>query len=208
MDFDLLLRNRGVARLVVGIPEGHEHIRARIETTAGDVITLQEATLAALVRAYLAISTHPQRHAIELVSTAVPDGKAGFAEHQLLEATTDEATLRAELAAAPVAATGASNSAPASMSPDASFADVPGPTSEPGDTTAPHRASEVAAAAAAMLTDHGRPDLQDDLELDEPDDVELQEVDDGPVFGDVPTHHSKPKAKTGTRGKKRRRGSK
>ncbi len=96
-----LLRNRALTRLVVGIPEGHEHIRARLETAAGDVITLQEATVAALVRAYTDVAAHPTRHAVELRVQRVEEGKEGFATHQLLEFDTNEALLRRELAAQP-----------------------------------------------------------------------------------------------------------
>jgi hypothetical protein len=162
MDFHLLLRNRHVARVVVGIPEGHEHIRARIESDGGDVITLQEATLAALVRAYLSVSTHPQRKAVELRSMAVEESKQGFAMHQLMEVPSDEGGLRAELASVPREA-------------DASPPALPPPTNHgaPPDVS------------ADLVTQHGPGQDEDDLDLDE-----LEE--EGPVFGDVPTHHSKP----------------
>ncbi len=165
MDFHLLLRNRHVARVVVGIPEGQEQIRARIESDGGDIITLQEATLAALVRAYLSVSTHPQRKAVELRSMAVEESKEGFAMHQLMEVPSEEGSLRAELAAVPQERDGAPP-------------DMPPPTNHgvPPDVS------------ADLVTQHGGADDDgnDDLELDE------LEEDDGPVFGDVPTHHSKP----------------
>jgi hypothetical protein len=164
MDFHLLLRNRHVARVVVGIPDGHEHIRARIESDGGDVITLQEATLAALVRAYLSVSTHPQRKAVELRSMAVEESKEGFAMHQLMEVPSEESALRGELAAVPAEA---SDTAPPPMPPPTNHGVPPS-----GD----------------LPTQHGKAeDEEDDLELDD-----LEEDGDGPVFGDVPTHHSKP----------------
>jgi len=98
MDRSLLLRNRAVARIVVGIPEGHSHLRARIESASGDVITLQEATLAALTRAYIDIKTHPERTAVELLAEIVEQRKPGFAQHQLLEAESDPVALARELA--------------------------------------------------------------------------------------------------------------
>ena len=101
MDRSLLLRNRAVARIVVGTPQGHQHLRARIESAAGDVITLQEATLAALARAYIDIKTHPHRQAVELCSQVVDQQKPGFAEHQLLEVESDPSALCVELARAP-----------------------------------------------------------------------------------------------------------
>jgi hypothetical protein len=101
MNRSLLLRNRAVARIVVGIPEDHEHLRARIESASGDVITLQEATLAALVRAYVDIKTHPNLLAVELRSELIEARKPGFAEHQLLEVGASQEALRAELANRP-----------------------------------------------------------------------------------------------------------
>ena len=126
MDRSLLLRNRAVARIVVGIPEGHEHLRARIESVAGDVITLQEATLAALARAYIEIKTHPTRKAIELRSELVGERKPGFAEHQLLEVESDPASLASELAGGPREATLSEQPEP-DEDPDDDFATQPLP---------------------------------------------------------------------------------
>ena len=104
MDPNLLLRNRAVARIVVGLPDGQEQLRARIESASGDVITLGEATLAALTRAYVSIKTHPERTAVELIATSVDQRKAGFAEHQLLEVESDPLALALELRDGPKAA--------------------------------------------------------------------------------------------------------
>jgi hypothetical protein len=208
-----LLRNRSVQRIVVGIPEGHQHVRARIETAAGDVITLQEATLAALCRAYIDVTTHPRRHAVELVSAPLTDAKEGFASWQLLEASTAEEELRRELAAPPPEPPADAESAFAETQPEAIALGPEGTTSDhpldrtpsplasaPGDVTMPVRRSDLI-AAVAMGTGHGTPDEEaDGLELDE-----HEEVDDGPVFGDTPTLHSKPRGKGGKR-KKRGRG--
>ena len=208
MNSNMLLRNRSVVRLLVGVPEGHEHIRARIETASGDVITLQEATLAALCRAWMDVSTHPCRRAVELRSAPVEDRKDGFAVHQLIEVTTDEADVRIELASPPP------EPAVSPMSPAAEDTGIslpaPGPeelASAPADATSPHDRQQVI-AASAHETDLGAPEEPDDLELDEP-----ESVDDGPVFGDVPTLHSKPRGDSGaaTRGgrkKKKRRARK
>jgi hypothetical protein len=161
MDFHLLLRNRHVSRVLVGVPDGHQHIRARIETGGGDVITLQEATLAAIARAYLSVSTHPTRNAVELRAAEIKGRKDGFAEVHLLETDTDEATIRELLAAPPPQA---------------------------GDSEA-HTESVTSPGETEIATEHGRPDDDSiaDLDLDDP-----LELDDGPVFGDVPTMHSRP----------------
>ncbi len=213
MNSNMLLRNRSVVRLLVGVPEGHEHIRARIETAAGDVITLQEATLAALCRAYMDVSTHPRRRAVELRSAPVEDRKDGFAVHQLIEAAAEEGAVRAELASPPPE--------PVSpMSPDAEDTGItlPAPdpallVSAPADTTFPHSREQIEAARASLRAAQAEATEEvDDLELDEPE----ESVDDGPVFGDVPTLHSKPRSdqpapsRPATRGgrKKKRRGRK
>ncbi len=101
MDPNLLLRNRAVARIVVGIPDGQQQVRARIESASGDVITLGEATLAALTRAYVGIKTHPERTAVEMVATSVEQRKAGFGADQLLEVESDPLALAAELSGGP-----------------------------------------------------------------------------------------------------------
>ncbi len=200
MDWGLLLRNRSVSRVVVGVPEGHVHVRARIETESGDVITLQEATLAALCRAFMDVTTHPSRHAVELRSAPVAGRKDGFAPHQLLEVPTDEVALRAELAAAPPppmdAAPGYGPDGTASGDP---FAGTPGPVAEPGEVTAPHKARGPV-TTSVLKTDHGQPDDVDDVELEAVD-----EADDGPVFGNVPTLHSKPDGTKATRPKRKRK---
>ncbi len=170
MDFNLLLRNREVLRVLVGVPDGHQHLRARIETAAGDVITLQEATIAALARAYLQITTHPTLQAVELRAEAVDTRKDGFAEFQLLDTNTPEAEIRSELASRPAAP----------------------PLSDTGAGLAPvsqlnsPSTSSPSLAPADLWTEHGGP------EPDHADSLELDDLDGDPVFGDVPTHHSRP----------------
>ncbi len=170
MDFNLLLRNREVLRVLVGVPDGHQHLRARVETAAGDVITLQEATLAALARAYLQITTHPTLQAVELRAEAVATRKDGFAEFQLLDTTTPEAEVRKELASRPAA--------PPLSDSGAGLAPVSAPSLS-GD-------APQTAIGEDLWTDHGSG------LTDETDDLELDEAEDEPVFGDVPTHHSRP----------------
>lgn len=170
MDFNLLLRNREVLRVLVGVPDGQEHLRARIETAAGDVITLQEATIAALARAYLQITTHPTLQAIELRAEAVDTRKTGFAEFQLLDTSTPEEEIRQELASRPAA--------PPLSDTGAGLA----PVSQSGSSSA----SSQSLAPADLWTEHGGHDA------DHGDSLELDEADGPPVFGDVPTHHSRP----------------
>ncbi|MEM0361816.1 MAG: hypothetical protein QXY36_03915 [Sulfolobales archaeon] len=84
-------RNDEVVRVVGFIPEGHSHMRLVVEFN-DQVIVLQEATVAGIVRAYIDIHTHPTRKAVELISTRLSKDfrKAGYAEHQLIESSRTE----------------------------------------------------------------------------------------------------------------------
>lgn len=84
-------RNSDVVRIVGLIPEGHSHIRVIIEFN-DQVIVLQEATVAAITRAYINIKTHPSKKAVELVGSKLSRSsrKAGYAEHQLIESSKAE----------------------------------------------------------------------------------------------------------------------
>jgi len=80
-----VVRNEAVAEVVVEVPEGHQHLRTTLRLTDGTEFVLQEATVANLVRAYVAVKTHPSRTAVRLVGRRVEDRKAGYAEWQLVE---------------------------------------------------------------------------------------------------------------------------
>lgn len=82
-----LLANHEVLALEMGVPEGHRHLRTRLELADGEVLVLQEATVANLVRAYLAVKTHPSREKVRLVGRLLESGerKEDFAAWQLLE---------------------------------------------------------------------------------------------------------------------------
>ena len=88
-------RNEDVRRVVAFIPEGHAHLRLIIELS-DQVIILQEATVAAIVRAYVSVVTHPTRRAVELVQSRPAGRKPGYAEHQLVESGRGEAEVLAE----------------------------------------------------------------------------------------------------------------
>jgi hypothetical protein len=76
-----------VLALEVAVPSGHPHLRAVLELRDGREIELQEATVAALVRAYVSIKTDPLRQQTRLVGCSLgpEEGKPGFATWQLLE---------------------------------------------------------------------------------------------------------------------------
>ena len=65
---------------------------------------------------------------------------------------------------------------------------------DPGEVTAPHARGRGPVTVSVLRTDHGAAD--DDVELEAVEEEEEEEADDGPVFGDVPTHHSKPDGST------------
>ncbi|QWV94594.1 hypothetical protein KP004_05260 [Geomonas oryzisoli] len=82
---ETVLRNEDVVQVLVGIPEGHRHVRTTIRFADGRSVTFQEATVAAIVRAYITVKTDPVKDAVELTGRRVEDRKAGYAEWQLLE---------------------------------------------------------------------------------------------------------------------------
>lgn len=80
------IHNDDVQRILVGMPANHQHMRAALELRDGRCIILQEAVLAALVRAYVNIETHPERRAVRMVGAVdLPRRKTGFASYQLVE---------------------------------------------------------------------------------------------------------------------------
>jgi hypothetical protein len=79
------IANEEVKELLVEIPEGHRHLRTTITLHDGRSFTFQEATIANLMRAYLAVKTHPQRTALRLSGRKLVIRKEGYAEWQLVE---------------------------------------------------------------------------------------------------------------------------
>jgi len=78
--------NASVRRVVAFVPPGHMHVRLVLELE-DQTLVLQEATVAAIVRAYASVALHPSRRAVELVSRRLGRGerKPLFAEWQLVE---------------------------------------------------------------------------------------------------------------------------
>jgi len=84
------IANHEVVRVVIEPPQGHRHLRTTVELTDGTELVFQEATVANIVRGFVAVKTHPVRRSVVLEG-CLPDAlKPGFAEWQLLERT-DEA---------------------------------------------------------------------------------------------------------------------
>jgi hypothetical protein len=79
------IRNDQVLSLVAEIPAGHRHLRTTLHLTDGSTITLQEATVAAMVRAYIGVKTHPTAQRLAMGGERLPERKDGFADWQLVE---------------------------------------------------------------------------------------------------------------------------
>jgi len=81
------LATSDILGLELAVPPGHRHLRAVLELKDGREIELQEATVAALVRAFISIKTDPLRQQVRLVGRPLnpAEGKPGFASWQLLE---------------------------------------------------------------------------------------------------------------------------
>ena len=175
MNSDGPIRKRGTSRLVVGLEQGVEQgISARIETADGDVIVIRDETLGALVQAYMDVFTHPTMNAVELLAATIPNETNSPEEFHLIAGDTSEDVLRKQLAPAPRAPTSASEEATKihrnSIPDDALFNANPDDTSGGLDTQ------------AMQQLDH----------TGDEDHHSWQTCDDGPVFGDIPTHHSAP----------------
>lgn len=80
-----VLRTEDVVALVAEIPAGHRHLRTTLTLADGTALTLQEATVAAIVRAYTAIKTDPVRTRVNLRGQRLVEHKTGYAEWQLVE---------------------------------------------------------------------------------------------------------------------------
>ena len=79
------IRNEDIKEILVEIPEGHKHIRTTIFLQDGSELVFQEAAIAGITRAYIAVKTHPQKESVKLKGTLLNEKKAGYADWQLLE---------------------------------------------------------------------------------------------------------------------------
>jgi hypothetical protein len=81
-----IFANSDIVSVIAGIPgNGHKHLRTIIETSKGTLV-FQEATMAALVRAYIHVKTHPCDRAVYLEGRILDKNKKpDYASWQLLE---------------------------------------------------------------------------------------------------------------------------
>lgn len=99
MDKSYIIRNEDVSRVLIGVPEGHKHLRISIKVKNGLVLIFQEATMANILRAYTTVKTHPNIRAQELEMKTVTANlrKQGYAMNQLLEAPRTNDDVESEL---------------------------------------------------------------------------------------------------------------
>ena len=91
------IRNEDILSALLAVPDGHRHLRLALTTRDGEIIVLQEAAVAAIVRAYTTIKTHPVRRAVKLESAPIAGRKKGYAEHQLIETDATYGEVEAEM---------------------------------------------------------------------------------------------------------------
>ena len=82
------IRNEDIKELIAEIPDGHVHMRITVVLHDGTEFTLNEATAANLVRAYVSVKTHPYNTKVRLIGKKVLQKKKGYADWQLLEEDT------------------------------------------------------------------------------------------------------------------------
>lgn len=81
----VVLRNADVTQVIAEIPEGHRHLRTTVRLADGSAVTFQEATVAAIVRAYISVKTDPVKTRVVLNGMPCGERKSGYARWQLLE---------------------------------------------------------------------------------------------------------------------------
>ncbi len=93
-----VLRTDEISKIWFGRPSGHRHFRLAIQLADGEILVFPEAPVAALVRAYIDVKTHPTKRAVELEARSVPGRKRDYAPTQLLETDRAENEIQEYLA--------------------------------------------------------------------------------------------------------------
>jgi hypothetical protein len=91
------LSTQEVEQFLFGIPENHKHCRLIIKTDQNQTFIFSEALVAAIVRSYILVKTHPIRSSIEMAQKIIEKPKDDFATYQLLETNTDDMHIHHEL---------------------------------------------------------------------------------------------------------------
>jgi len=94
-----IIRNEDVDKVLVGVPEGHKHLRVCMKLKNGSVLVFQEATIANILRAYITVKTHPsvRTQELQMKTLAAELRKEGYAAHQLLEVPKENEDMEREL---------------------------------------------------------------------------------------------------------------
>lgn len=97
MDAITHLSTQNVNQLLFGIPDNHKHCRLVLKTEPIATLVFSEALVAAIVRAYVTVKTHPTHGGIEMTSQPISNGKADFATWQLLETDKPDNEIQREI---------------------------------------------------------------------------------------------------------------
>jgi len=99
MDKTYIIRNEDVEKVLMGVPEGHKHLRVCVKLKTGTILIFQEATIANMSRAYVTLKTHPSIETQELVMRTLTEEqrKEEYAAHQLIETSKASSKTKKEL---------------------------------------------------------------------------------------------------------------
>ena len=97
MENIIRLSTTEVEQIVFGIPENHKHCRLMIKTNQNQTFIFSEALVAAIVRSYVSVKTHPTRRAIKMAQKIIAKPKDDFATYQLIETTANDSDIQFEL---------------------------------------------------------------------------------------------------------------
>ena len=94
-----IIRNEDMDKVLVGVPEGHKHLRVCMKLKNGLVLVFQETTIANILRAYTTVKTHPRvrTQELQMKTLAAELRKEGYAAHQLLEVPKENEDMEREL---------------------------------------------------------------------------------------------------------------
>ncbi len=95
--FFLVVRNRDIKKVLMGVPKGHEHMRVAFELVDGSTIVFHEATMENISRGIVEIEMHPTRRALSLIGKELDKRKEGYSKYQLIEEDRDESEIVEEL---------------------------------------------------------------------------------------------------------------
>jgi len=91
-----IVKNSDVKRIIAYIPPKHKHVRLYIEFN-NEKLVFQEATINAILRAYINVAFHPTRKVVELKLKKLTTRKPGYAEYQNIETDRTDEEILSEL---------------------------------------------------------------------------------------------------------------